>query len=91
MALAVCCAVFSAVSAWEGNVCLNKSAVTDASGQLVVLGTEGSWNDNGDVKECVFDGNTGTFFDPPSLLQAASERTIVATSNSANSFFIIPS
>ena len=66
MALAVCCAVFSAVSAWEGNVCLNKSAVTDASGQLVVLGTEGSWNDNGDVKECVFDGNTGTFFDPPS-------------------------
>jgi beta-glucanase (GH16 family) len=31
-----------------------------------VIGTAGSWNNAGDTKEKVFDGNTATFFDAPS-------------------------
>lgn len=37
----------------------------DGNGAIVVLGTEGSWNDTGNTKEKVFDGDTATFFDPP--------------------------
>jgi hypothetical protein len=63
--LALACALAGALAAWDGNVNLNKFAVKDASGKITVLGTEGSWSDKGDVKEHVFDGDTGTFFDPP--------------------------
>jgi hypothetical protein len=44
---------------------LNDIAVTNSSGSIVVLGTEGSWSNKGDTKEHVFDGNTSTYFDPP--------------------------
>lgn len=71
--LTLSAALCAGASAWEGNVCLNQAAVTDASGALVVLGTEGSWNDKGDVKEHVFDGQTSTFFDPPSSANDAGD------------------
>ena len=45
---------------------LNDSAVRDGSGALVVLGTEGSYNDLADrTRAAVFDGDAATFFDPP--------------------------
>lgn len=45
---------------------LNDLAVRDAqSGAIVVLGTEGSYNNGATVtKTAVFDGNTSSFFDP---------------------------
>lgn len=46
---------------------LNDYAVKDDGGNIVVLGTEGSYNDNAArTKAAVFDGDTSTFFDPPS-------------------------
>ena len=44
---------------------LNDSAVKDEAGNIKVLGTEGSWNDHGNTKEKVVDGDSATFFDPP--------------------------
>ncbi|MBQ9431763.1 MAG: CotH kinase family protein [Kiritimatiellae bacterium] len=55
----------TAVSADWSLTKLNDLGVTGSDGKLVVLGTDGSWNDRGDTKEHVFDGNTSTFFDPP--------------------------
>lgn len=50
-----------------GEVKLNLSAVTGADGKPVVLGTEGSYNNNASsAKQAVFDGNLSTFFDPAS-------------------------
>ncbi len=49
---------------WTTNK-LNNAAVTNAAGALVVLGTEGSYNNSPTAtKEAAFDGNTATFFDP---------------------------
>ncbi|MBP5227636.1 MAG: CotH kinase family protein, partial [Kiritimatiellae bacterium] len=57
------------VQAWSV-VKLNEHVVKDSSGKPVVSGTEGSWNNRGDTKEKVFDGDTSTFFDPPSSANA---------------------
>ena len=50
---------------------LNDSAVKDEAGNIKVLGTEGSWNDQGNTKEKVFDGDSATFFDPPTAATQA--------------------
>ncbi len=45
---------------------LNAFAVTNETGALVVLGTEGSYGDAAHLtKAAAFDGDTSTFFDPP--------------------------
>ena len=48
---------------WTGTK-LNDLAVT-SNGVIFVLGTEGSYDNNGRTKETVFDGQTATYFDPP--------------------------
>ena len=58
------CASALTVTEWN-NTKLNDIAVKDGNGAIVVLGTEGSWNDTGSTKEKVFDSDTATFFDPP--------------------------
>ncbi len=61
---AVCCAGMIAWGFTEEN--LNTFAVTDASGALIVLGTEGSYGNAANLtKAAAFDGDTSTFFDPP--------------------------
>ncbi len=50
---------------WTPATRLNDSAVTNALGQKIVLGTAGSYNNDPlRTKEVVFDNNTATFFDP---------------------------
>ena len=49
---------------WTGTK-LNDLAVKDGGGAIIVLGTEGSYDNNGRTKETVFDGLTATYFDPP--------------------------
>ena len=50
---------------------LNDWAVRDGSGQIIVYGTDGSYNDNPSLtKEAAFDGDTTTFFDPSSAAVA---------------------
>ena len=58
------------VTEWN-NTKLNDIAVKDESGAVIVLGTEGSWNDSGNTKEKVFDGDSATFFDPPTAASQA--------------------
>ena len=58
------------VTEWN-NTKLNDIAVKDESGAVIVLGTEGSWNDSGNTKEKVFDGDSATFFDPPTTASQA--------------------
>ena len=58
------------VYAWS-TVRLNDYAAKDASGKIIVSGTEGSWNNQGNTKEKVYDGDIQTFFDPSST--AASQ------------------
>ncbi|MDD2600160.1 MAG: PA14 domain-containing protein [Kiritimatiellae bacterium] len=55
---------------WSNGLRLNDAAVTNAQGQIIVLGTEGSWSNAGAVKERAFDNNTATFFDPPTANEA---------------------
>ena len=65
-ALAICGLAFAAKdsTAWTTTK-LNDQAVTDEGGQMVVLGTEGSYNDAANAtRAAVFDGDTATFFDP---------------------------
>ncbi|MBP5320200.1 MAG: discoidin domain-containing protein, partial [Kiritimatiellae bacterium] len=46
---------------------LNDFAVRGGNGQIFVYGTDGAYGDDPSLtKEAVFDGNTETFFDPPS-------------------------
>jgi regulation of enolase protein 1 (concanavalin A-like superfamily) len=48
---------------WTTNK-LNNAAVTNASGAMIVLGTDTNVWTTGMTKEAVYDGNTATFFDP---------------------------
>ena len=51
---------------WNGTK-LNSIAVTNETGAIIVSGTDGSFNNSANAtKAAVFDGNTGTFFDPES-------------------------
>ena len=53
---------------WTGTK-LNGLAKTNETGAVIVLGTEGSYNNIADrTKESVFDGLTTTFFDPPAAI-----------------------
>lgn len=66
------CACFlglSAATVWSQNwtaVKLNDSAVTNAAGAIVVLGTDIAVWTPGMTKEAVYDGDFNTFFDPQS-------------------------
>lgn len=65
-------AVAAGVAAWSEAAVytterLNDLAVRDGNGQIVVYGTDGSYNDNPSLtKAAAFDGDTETFFDPSS-------------------------
>jgi hypothetical protein len=48
---------------WTASL-LNDLAVKDTNGNIIVLGTTGSYNNGGNTKEKIYDGNVGTFFDP---------------------------
>ena len=55
---------------WTGTK-LNNLAMRDGTDAIIVLGTEGSYDNNGRTKETVFDGLTTTYFDPPQATATA--------------------
>ena len=62
------CRYFRYVSSDKGHVFLAEMRAYDTAGHELageIIGTEGSWDDNGFDKYKVFDGNYLTFFDAP--------------------------